>query len=226
MTIIPGFTSRAHARHFACMYDPEIYDDYYDRGEGQALQYSRRIEIVDSIYRTPQAVLAANFAKQWQLDMELSYGGASIAEEALLIDMQAASPPTSTGSLADLVALPTTYTRTETVGEDYITCQISINEFSSAAFWCKQREAWTVPLRILILCGTSPEDPEETPLQGRFALGEFSTQYQSQIETVDVTFCGLGTKVFENRADGSEDIPADAFPAGAITLKPKQWLEW
>lgn len=188
--------------------------------------YKKYITFPGTYYAPPREVVATMLASEWELDLSLNFGSASLTETGKILkyskvgDEGDTNPDDDVETINDKINTlynPITFSDNNESGEDSIYFEILIGTIPDIE-WDWTLKEWTVPIAMTISCGNNPEEGEGT--SGYFGLGRKSgSAWGSELSGVTINCFQKQFHPFDN-----SDLPSDAFPSGSITLTPIKYL--
>ena len=196
--------------------------------ESQApVNYSKYITSPGTYYAPPREVMSTVLASEWEMDLSLTFGSASLSETGKILrhskfgDEGDNNPDDDVETINDKIAgyTPITFSDNNESGEDFISFEILIGTISDIE-WDWTRKEWTVPISMTISCSNTPEDPEDEGTNGTFGLGLRSGSAWGP------EMSGITINCFEQQFHpyDRQERESTAFPSGSITLTPVKYL--
>lgn len=212
MLLIPNNTNRIDAGvaprgipHPAFIYNPVYLDDVDDL---ESPFYIKLHRITGEFAIPPKAVLNAALCDEWQLDMAISFGSASISETALSLPVTSTIGKKAGADYTDTAS----YTNSDTSGDFYVDLSIDIGDLSRLA-WGRVAGQWSLPLSISVSASDAGTMVSSTYHAGVSIPAPFGASYAGIV----ISICGETVLLYDVSGQ-------DAAPTGTITLTPLSWL--
>lgn len=213
MILIPNFANRAPSDGVSnavlsfpvsietVSTNPTFLGDVDDRGGGFEIRQHR---IASSVYRCPVPVLNAVLCDDWQLDVNVSIGTATLTATAQSLTISSTIGKRSGQDRSDTAS----YSGSATNGPDSVSVDIDVT--LANYYFGRTLKQWSLPIYINIggvNCQFS--------IGRQVASGTTGASYSG----VTITVAGETVLLYDTLLGGSSE-----FPTGTITMTPVSWL--